>query len=468
MTQWVRDGATRIALIVMSIACGYLVVTSLNFATGIAGILMLVGLGLFVQPRDLVFLAAILAPVRNLDSFVARVTPGSLSMADVVLVAFVISAWMRPAKGERSLRRYMPFVVLGCIVLVVAIVSMLNSGYMSEGLRRIGRMALAGACVLGAARSLDWGDAKRTVLGFVYSTTAVALAGMVTTVSGILLGRATWSNADSLPRLWAGLVDPNHFGVMVAMALVITAVWPGDPMQGRLWRLVRPALTIALIMTLSRGALLSALGGLVMVGVLSSVCRARGIRMSLGRGPLAIGVLAATVAASVQVVAPRVLDLLLLRYSGMLSPESDGSASLRLRIQAAAESLLADNALLGVGPGAVSISMVEQGLFDRAWEVHSSFVELAVELGYAGFVPYVLLLVGSLLWFVSVIVGTESLGESERLRIAGLGGAVVAGIFGALTLSGVLFSAHFVILSMLLAVGCSMGSHSDQSVTSHG
>lgn len=466
MTDLMRRGAVYVMLVAIAVACGYLVVTATTVAAGIAVLAVLLAVGLYIQPGNLVLLAAMLAPLRNLDSIVGRLTPGALSLADVALVIFAISAWMRPAKRDYSIRRYMPFLALGCVVLGVAVVSMLHSGYIGEGLRRIGRMALAGACVLGAARSLDWDDAKRAVRGFVYSVTAVALIGIATTVVWIASGRATWDNADNLPRLWVGLIDPNHFGVMVAMALVVAAVWPGDTRRRWLWRSTLPILTAALIMTLSRGALLGALGGLALVGVLSMACLARGMRVPLGRGPYVVGALVALAIAGLRIAAPHILGLFAFRYSGLLSPESDSSAILRLRIQAAAETLIADNRLLGVGPGAVSLAMVRQGLFNRAWEVHSSFLELLVEIGYVGLVPYLVLLVGSLAWFARFVIGSDGLDNGDRLRIIGLGGAVVAGIFGSLTLSGVLFSAHFVILVMLLVVGCSNGTLPDAPVVS--
>ena len=445
--------ASAAVAMVLAVVIGYLVVTSTSLAYALAVLVVVVACAVMFEPRHVLLVAAVLVPLRYIDAYVVTFLPGNMNSADVALVVFAFSAFLRPAVARRRGAMWLPLVALGSAVLVVAVVSMVQSGYYRVGLLRIGRTALVGVCVLGAVRSLAWADAARAARAFVYAVAITSVAGMVYTI----VHRAVTPAAESgeLLRLWAGVADPNHFAVLAAMAGTIAASWPAEGKRRQWWTTSLIVLTVALVMTLSRGGLVGGVAGIATVGGLVLMSRLRGQAIPAGRGLLVVGGVLALSAGLLSLVTPSTLNLVLARFGALASPESDATGILRIRIWDAAQQLLWQHRALGVGPGAVSLVMMREGYFTRLWEVHNSFLEFAVENGFLGLVPLVLLLLAGTLVAVRQALTFGPGDAVKRLQVFGLTGALIAGIVCSLSLSSVLISAGFALIAMTLAVGCS-------------
>jgi len=450
-----RDWRIRtLLLVVVGVTCGYLVVTAMSLAYVVAGIVVLVACAVFFKPRELLLVAALLVPLFGavngaLGSFVV----GNMSPADVALAVFTLSAFVRPSIRDIQGPVWVLFSTLACIFLGVALASTFLNSFLALGLVRVGRIAMVGVCVLGAARALTWSDAERATMALVFSTAGVSFLGAIYTILHFAVRSPEMT--DELPRLWGQLIDPNYNAVLIAMTLVIAVSWLPDGGLRNWWRLSAVVLAIALVMTLSRGGLIAAAAGLATVGTVIWIGRRTGQSMPSPRTIITVAVVLAVFTGALYLFAPDVLDRGTTRFAGMENVQTDATGVVRLRIWDAATEMFQRSPIFGVGPGAASHAMMSAGLFPRLFEVHNSFLELLVETGILGFVPLALLLLVGVFSGATQALSARAGSQQERLRTVGLTGALVAGIVGAASLSGVLFSAGLALVAAILAVVCS-------------
>ncbi|MHB1340397.1 MAG: O-antigen ligase family protein [Coriobacteriia bacterium] len=424
-----------------------------------SGILPLVGvlaallLALTLTPSQVLVALAFLVPFRIVDAYSGLVLPGQAVLSDAVLAAFALSALVHPRKeGGRSLPTLA--LLLGAVLVLWALASTVQSGYLMEGLRKTGRMVVVLMAVLGAWQSLSREEAHEASRILAMSSGIAALLGIGITLFGV--GKYGGAGPGGLPRLWAGLVDPNHYGVFLAMVAILVVF--GTPARKRTgsWLGLVGLLFVAEALTLSRGAVIGLLFGLLVALLLSRVAQTKG--RDLGTTPrlTMIGLGLVLVMLLGVVVAPGFVGIAVDRYAGLADPLTDPTGALRLRIWNAGLEMLSESPLFGIGPGAFSARIANSGLFSQGWEAHNSILESVVENGYVGASA----LGGLILWVLVAGVGGvrrlisshQATDDDAGLTIAAFG-AVVAGIGGALFVSNLLYQAPFVLFLLIMVGG---------------
>ena len=193
--------------------------------------------------------------------------------------------------------------------------------------------------------------------------------------------------------------DPNDLALSLVLVLPL-AWWLGSVVQTRLARFAAYACMLVLVSgivaTQSRGGLLALLAAIAVM-----VFRQGRER----RGTLLLTVAAAT-ALSVVILPADVFD----RYLTITKYQQDESAMIRLAVWNAGMQMFADHPLTGVGAGTFE-TVYGQRYIDRKsagniWRAaHSSYVEIAAELG----------LIGLIIWLAILASAFNSLFQSQRL-----------------------------------------------------
>lgn len=205
------------------------------------------------------------------------------------------------------------------------------------------------------------------------------------------------------PRATGPLEDPNDLAYVLtaAVPLVILAVRRAQRHAGAIaWALVLALLLVGAAATFSRGGILASTA--VVVWALSR-------RLVPVRLLLAAAGLLAVLAVPLVVVAQDVVEQALAEKQYIAAANVDTRL---LRWQAAAR-MLADNPLLGLGPGGFQSHYVEYSGFaelaERSPVAHEMYLEVGAELG----APALLLFVGAI---GAAVVGTED--AIRRRRVA--------------------------------------------------
>ena len=99
-------------------------------------------------------------------------------------------------------------------------------------------------------------------------------------MTALRAGQAGWSSGEL--RLWAGLVDPNHYGVLIAMVFALVLVGRQHRTALR-WLAAVLVLLVAEILTLSRGGLIALAVGVATVIAPPSLDSRGFVRLGIGR-----------------------------------------------------------------------------------------------------------------------------------------------------------------------------------------
>ncbi len=192
--------------------------------------------------------------------------------------------------------------------------------------------------------------------------------------------------------------DPNDLALTLVMMLPM-AWWLGSVLRSGLFRLASYGCMIMLIggvvTTQSRGGLLALLAAVAVMVV------------SQGRERLGVLLVSLVMAAgfTVVILPSSVFD----RYVTIADYQEDASAMSRLAVWKAGLKMFADHPFTGVGVGAYEVAYGQSYLdlegAGRKWRVaHSSYIQVAAELGIGGL----------LIWLAILASGFLSLFESRR------------------------------------------------------
>ena len=422
--------------------------------TQASGLLML-GLGLVVlggllfRPSVLALVAMSIVPFTGiLASISTGFLAGNTTLSDVVLAAFAVSAFTHREAGSRSRRIPVFPLVIGGLLLLVALIAFLAKPETAGGVFKVGRMALAAFVLLAAARSLTSDHARRCVQFLVYATAASCLLGVVVTIIKA-------AEAPGQLRLWAGVVDPNYFGVLVAMVLVL-AIFGLRARRKGLWIAVLIILLGSEVATLSRsGAIVLAVGVVAtMIGV--RLARTKTLKLQVPSRLLGLLLLGALLLVGLAVFGPGLTTKAAGRLQEATNPTADTSGAMRIRVFHIGVSLLEQSPLTGSGPGTFQEAVRETGAFKNGLEAHDSLLEATVELGVLGGACLVALLI----WGVARGgAGIRRLGLSAdalgaQVAVAAWA-AFVAGIAGSFMLSNFLYGGSFLAVSAILIAAVS-------------
>lgn len=427
---------------------GYAITRSPEIAVSAAVVAVLLVMAALLTPAQLVILAVTLIPFRVIESLLPIIR-GGVTLADGFLLAFVVSALAR--KRVFAGRRVSPLLVVVIVALVaVGAISMFNSGFYGVGVRKLGRIAVIGLTFLAASHSLGSRDAERAAGAFVLSAAASSIVALGFTL------RAAVIPGIGVLRLWGGVEDPNHVSVVLAAALLIAVAWRPTWVPRWLWLASSLLILVGQAASLSRGGAAALAVGLGVLILVTLYARFLGRRLGLwSRSGALLLVLASIAALGAAFIPADFTGAAVLRYQGILDPQTDATGALRFRLWNAGFAMLANSPILGVGPGAFGLALVASGAFTSPWEAHSSIVEIAVETGYLGAGIVVLaLIVGG--WLSLRSFGTtcrDDLVSDESVALSsGLVACAAAIIVGGASLSNILYQPLFAsIIVMLIA-----------------
>jgi O-antigen ligase len=187
---------------------------------------------------------------------------------------------------------------------------------------------------------------------------------------------------DGETRASGPLEDPNDLAAVLVTALPLLLALIPPPRPGRRWHpMALVALVVAAVLAIGAAVTLSRGGGLAVAAaiVVLAVRRAVPVRVMVGAG-----VLAAVGAAALVVLAPETVDRAIGEKVHIAGENID---TRELRWQAAAR-MLAENPVLGVGPGGFrseyAAASANAELAEQTPVAHSMYLEVAAEFGVPG------------------------------------------------------------------------------------
>lgn len=202
--------------------------------------------------------------------------------------------------------------------------------------------AAAGAIALGHRRNL--------LRAITLSTVLMAFVGLGHTAVGAERIFGIWTPRNVDPRLLAPLTNENHLGGFLGMGVPIAA---GLALEARgvgrsVWALAAAILTVTTVLTMSRGALVSLVVGIVVLAAMVAY-RSRRARGGPPRTALATAIVSVALALGFAVV----------MAGRALRAEWWTVTADKFRIAALGLDLLAQRPWIGVGRGAYSEALVE-------------------------------------------------------------------------------------------------------------
>ncbi len=397
----------------------------LGLATGLAP--LVAGVGLIGLSATLVMLARL--DVAVVVFVVASLFEGYLSLVDPLttkaLSAVVVGSWVMMRCRRESVGMHRVPVVLVAVALwwVLLVSTLVNAPVGAPGtlLRWAGFLAVLVVVVDVLVRRILRPEALART--YVLAATAAATVGLV-----------AMSAADD-PRAAGPISDPNDFAfyLLPALPMAMALRRPG-PLPGR-WDLAAAVVTVGMVATVSRGAMLG-LGVMLVVGLLSRQVRLRDL---VGLG----GVLLA--GASLLAVWQREIVLDALTQKTAIAGQN---VSERFYLWDAAARMVLDRPVLGHGPGSFA---TEHAWFATRLPVdarndldvaHNTYLEVAAESGFVGLAVFVALL------------GAGLVGAWTAWRAGSrLGAAVAAGLVGTSVAACFVTEQFFLPLWLLCAMG---------------
>jgi len=281
---------------------------------------------------------------------------------------------------------------------------------------------------------LDGSDWQRIVGGFMLGGVGVALVGLGQWV----VGRNLVMAEGGLPRLQSVYASPNNLGLYLGRVwplLVAGVLWGERGRRRRLCTLALAPVTLALVLSFSRGALLMALPAAVLVMGLLAGGRYRGAAVAF--------VLAGAVALVPLLQLPRFASLLDL---------GRGSTFFRLKLWRSCLRMIREHPMFGVGPGNFLLAYRTRYILPAAWEEfslehpHNVYLDHWTRLGLAGVVAGV----------IGQIAFWRGFGRGLKVDPLGLG---LAGSMAALLAHGLVDNALFfpdLALTFFLLLGLSV------------
>jgi putative inorganic carbon (HCO3(-)) transporter len=272
---------------------------------------------------------------------------------------------------------------------------------------------------------------------YVWSCTAAAACGVL-----------TYLLADQR-RVVGPLGDPNDLAFFLLAALPLTLALRVGASAPRRYDAATAVLILALLGTLSRGALVGAVAALTVAVVLGS--------LSL-RAVAGLTVTLAALAGLSVLAVPELVSTSLEQKEHV----ADQNVSERLDLWAAATRMTADQPVLGLGPGAFQLvhddylDRLPQDVNHRLDVAHNTYLETSSETGLLGLAAFLALLGSAFL---------AAAGRWRRDREP-LAGAVAASLAGCAVAATFVTEQYFLPLWLLAALGAAVGVRESAEVRS--
>lgn len=219
------------------------------------------------------------------------------------------------------------------------------------GTMRMILLVIAGVSMAGVASRLSIG-------GTVKCLKLITLTGIIMALIGYI---GQWIFPQQRDILWfipvehgkpvACFINRNHFGGFIAMLAPACALIASEAVQRRtvmealLWNAGFVMLTLATVMSLSRGALIAYTGGVILIIIISIIKR----RWSWGTLiPLCIAI---AVTAGMCLKEPSAME----RLESFTMPENESSMKMRFETWRASVKILRDYTITGIGANAFSM-----------------------------------------------------------------------------------------------------------------
>ncbi|HEU5038711.1 MAG TPA: O-antigen ligase family protein [Nocardioides sp.] len=315
--------------------------------------------------------AAVVVVTAVFEDYLARVEPGVTKLVAAVLVV----SWMvRRCHHRPQARHRSPVLAAATAFAAVLAAATLLHNNGDPGLAVVLRYAGFLAVLIVLSDAVRDGLApERLARWYVVACAAASLCGLA----------AFFLGADR--RVGGPIGDPNDLAFFLLPAVALGPAVRGSGRDRRLWDLATVVVAMAIVGTLSRGALVG-LAGMLVVAVLSGAVRLR----------VATGLVAAVAAAVLVGVAavPQLVSVSLQQKSVI----ADQNVSERLQLWGAAAQMTVEHPVLGLGPGAFALDHQEytSSLPDDVNHpldvAHNTWLELSSELGVVGLAAFVAML----------------------------------------------------------------------------
>lgn len=370
------------------------------------------------------------------EDYLAFLDPRLTKALAVVLLGSwaVRRGWHRLHHGRTS-----AVMMVAAAFLVVLLTSTLihNNGMvgLSVLLRYVGFLAVLAVLVDTMRGGLAPARVARV---YVASCAAAAVCGIVTYVGGFgLEGRVS-----------GPIADPNDFGFHLAAGVPLALALRSDARRPWHYDLAAALMTLAVLGTFSRGALL----GMACMVVVAAVTRVLALRV-IAAGLVVAATLAAVAIGSVpELVRGSVVD------KGAVAEQNVAE---RLDLWRAASEMTVENPVLGLGPGSFALyhgdyrDRLPEDVTHRLDVAHNTYLEVSAELG----------LVGLAVWLALLVVagyGAWRCWSRDRNRLAG---GVLVSLAGSAVAAAFVTEQYFLPLWLLMALSAALG-HTAPSTTS--
>lgn len=343
---------------------------------GLAPMPMLVGFAALAVGAAVVFrlewLALVLVAVSVFEDYATHAGPGVVKGLAILLVL----AWVvRRCHGRLHDEPLSPVLVaaLAFVVVLLLATALHNNG--SHGLAVLLRYAGFIAVLLVLAEAMRGGlRPDRVAQVYVVASAVAAVCGLLTFAVG----------ADR--RVGGPIGDPNDFAFFLLPAIALGLAMRRTTRRRWPWDVATVVILVAVLGTLSRGAL---------VGLAAMAVLAVGAGLVRLRGAVALATVVAVVAGLIAVTFPSLVSVSLQQKDFV----AQQNVSERLQLWTAAADMTVDHPVLGMGPGAFSLyhgdfmSSLPDDVNHPLDVAHNTWLELSSELGLLGLLAFMALLV---------------------------------------------------------------------------
>ncbi len=358
--------------LVVPVVAAVLLGVAVGYATPAVALVLLVAAVLAAMVLRLEWAVLLVVASAVFEDYLARVDPSAVkALGLLVVLAWVVRRCAGPIHdGRRS--AVLEAAAAFAVALLVATVAH-NNG--SDGLEVVLRYAGFLVVLVVLADVLRGGlSPVRLARTYVAACAAAAVCGML----------AFGAGADR--RVGGPIGDPNDFAFFLLPAIALGLAVRGAGGRRWPWDLATLLVVVAVLGTLSRGALL----GLLAMGALALAAGMVRLRTALG-----ISVVAGVVVLAVLAVAPGLVATSL-EQKGVVAGQN---VSERLDLWAAAGRMTLESPVVGLGPGAFSqhhdeyTSALPEDVNHPLDVAHNTWLEVSSELGLVGLLAFVALLV---------------------------------------------------------------------------
>ena len=358
--------------LVLPVAAAVVLGVAVGYASPVVTVALLAAAVLAAMVLRLEWAVLVVVASAVFEDYLARVDPSAVKALGLLLVlAWVVRRCAGPIHDAPRSAVLGAAAAFAGAILVATIVH--NNG--ADGLEVVLRYAGFLVVLVVIADVLRGGlSPVRLARTYVAACAVAAACGML----------AFGVGADR--RVGGPIGDPNDFAFFLLPAIALGLATRAAGRRRWPWDLATLAIVVAVLGTLSRGALL----GLLAMGVLALVVGMVRLRTALGLGVVVGGVVLAVLA-----VAPGLVTTSL-EQKGVVAGQN---VSERLDLWAAAGQMTLEQPVVGLGPGAFSqhhdeyTSGLPEDVNHPLDVAHNTWLEISSELGLLGLLSFAAMLV---------------------------------------------------------------------------